>query len=76
MTEERKERIAALTSLKLEGFIVSRHLIEKNNSTYRRELDSGDQDSTMARLCTGMTSWRTVVKNVMTTQWWTVSLML
>ena len=35
MTEERKERIAALTSLKLEGFIVSRHLIEKNNSTYR-----------------------------------------
>ena len=35
MTEERKERIAALTSLKLEGFIVSRYLIEKNNSTYR-----------------------------------------
>ena len=35
MTEERKERIAALTSLKLEGYIVSRHLIEKNNSTYR-----------------------------------------
>ena len=35
MTEERKERITALTSLKLEDFIVSRHLIEKNNSTYR-----------------------------------------